>query len=85
MISRVFILNMDLCQTSPGTNYKRNFTPPKELVKTAVKSREKAPARKEAEKISLKIDYCDRYARSGARPTILRKKGCAEQFGMTVN
>jgi hypothetical protein len=31
--------------------------------------------KKQPEKTSLKIDYCDRYENIGARPEIIRKKG----------
>ena len=67
---------MDLCQTAPGTNYKRTFTPQKTTPKTIIKKLEspKTP-KKEPEKTSLKIDYCDRYEKTGAGPKILRKKG----------
>ncbi|CAG5086214.1 Oidioi.mRNA.OKI2018_I69.PAR.g11142.t1.cds [Oikopleura dioica] len=53
---------MDLCQTAPGTNYKRTFTPQKTITKTIIKKPESAKTpKKEPEKTSLKIDYCDSY------------------------
>ena len=66
---------MDLCQTSPGSNYKRNVTPRKPVPKASVKEQDIYPIKKQPEKTSLKIDYCDRYEKSGTRPEIIRKKG----------
>lgn len=66
---------MDLCQTSPGSHYKRNFTQQNPVSKPSVKKHDINSVKKQPEKTSLKIDYCDRYENIGARPEIIRKKG----------